>query len=184
MGSQIKEEEAPFSLSSYPAREPSNNHLHHGWKYDVFLSFRGEDIRKTFVDHLYSALHQRGIFTFKDDERLERGRSIAPELLKAIEVSRFAIVVFSKNYASSSWCLDELAKIMDCHNNNNNKYMAAQLTVIPIFYDIRPSDVRNQERYFGEMFLKHDSDKVQIWRQALRDASNLSGWDLKNIANG
>ncbi|KAM7460214.1 hypothetical protein LguiB_036408 [Lonicera macranthoides] len=183
MVSQIKEQ-PPFSSCSYSAGEPSNNHRRHGWKYDVFLSFRGEDIRKTFVDHLYSALHQRGIFTFKDDERLERGRSIAPELLKAIELSRFAIVVFSKNYASSSWCLDELAKIMDCHNNNNNKYMAAQFTVIPVFYDVQPSDVRKQEGHFGETFAKHDSDKVQIWRQALRDAANLSGWDLKNVANG
>ncbi|KAM7465505.1 hypothetical protein LguiB_013067 [Lonicera macranthoides] len=177
MVTQIKEEEPPSSSSS-------NNHLGHGWKYDVFLSFRGEDTRKTFVDHLYFALHQRGIFTFKDDERLERGRSIAPELLKAIEFSRFAIVVFSKDYASSSWCLDELAKIMDCYNNNNNKYTAAQLTVIPVFYDVLPSDVEKQEGHFGEMFLKHNSDKVPIWRQALRDAANLSGWDLKNVANG
>ncbi|KAM7461539.1 hypothetical protein LguiA_029660 [Lonicera macranthoides] len=184
MVTQIKEEEPPSSSSSYPAGDASNNHRPHGWKYDVFLSFRGEDTRKTFVDHLYYDLHQRGIFTFKDDERLERGRSIAPELLEAIELSRFAIVVFSKNYASSSWCLDELAKIMDCHNNNKNTYMAAQLTVIPIFYDVQPSDVRKQEGHFGEMFSKHDSDRVQIWRQALRDAANLSGWDLKNFANG
>ncbi|KAM7460204.1 hypothetical protein LguiB_036398 [Lonicera macranthoides] len=140
MGRKIKEEEPSFSSSSYPAGEPSNNHGRHGWKYDVFLSFRGKDIRKTFVDHLYSALHQRGIFTFKDNERLETGRSIAPELLEAIELSRFAIVVFSKNHASSSWCLDELAKIMDCHKNNNNTYMVAQLIVIPIFYDVQPSD--------------------------------------------
>ncbi|KAM7461548.1 hypothetical protein LguiA_029669 [Lonicera macranthoides] len=184
MVTQIKEEEPPSSSSSYPAGDPSNNHRPHGWKYDVFLSFHGEDTRKTFVDHLYYALHHRGIFTFKDDERLERGRSIAPELLQAIELSRFAIIVFSKNYASSSWCLDELAKIMDCLNNNNNKFMAAQLTVIPVFYDVQPSDVRKQEGHFGEMFSKHDSDRVQIWRQALRDTANLSGWDLKNVANG
>ncbi|KAM7465515.1 hypothetical protein LguiB_013077 [Lonicera macranthoides] len=62
--------------------------------------------------------------------------------------------------------------------------MAAQLTVIPIFYDVQPSDVRKQEGHFGEMFSKHDSDRVQIWRQALRDAANLSGFDLKNVANG
>ncbi|KAM7461535.1 hypothetical protein LguiA_029656 [Lonicera macranthoides] len=184
MVTQIKEDEPPSSSSSYPAGDPSNNHSPHGWKYDVFLSFHGEDTRKTFVDHLYYALHQRGIFTFKDDERLERGRSIAPELLQAIELSRFAIIVFSKNYASSSWCLDELAKIMDCHNNNNNKYMAAQFTVIPVFYDVQPSDVRKQEGHFGEMFSEHNSDRVQIWRQVLRDAANLSGWDLKNVANG
>ncbi|KAG5573864.1 hypothetical protein H5410_063630 [Solanum commersonii] len=70
-------------------------------KYDIFLSFRGEDTRRTFVSHLYKALEQRGIHTFKDDERLEAGQLISAELLKAIEEARFAVVIFSKSYASS-----------------------------------------------------------------------------------
>jgi len=75
-------------------------------KYDIFLSFRGEDTRRTFVSHLYKALELRGIYTFKDDERLEAGQSISAELLKAIEEARFAVVIFSKSYASSRWCLE------------------------------------------------------------------------------
>ncbi|KAJ9146026.1 hypothetical protein P3X46_028346 [Hevea brasiliensis] len=71
-------------------------------KYDVFLSFRGEDTRRSFTDHLYAALKQKGIIAFRDDPSLERGKEIAPELLKAIEESRFSIVIFSRNYASSS----------------------------------------------------------------------------------
>jgi hypothetical protein len=61
------------------------------WHYDVFLSFRGEDTRKNFTDHLYAALHQRGIIIFRDDLNLKRGKSIAPELLKAIEGSRILV---------------------------------------------------------------------------------------------
>ncbi|XP_068308670.1 disease resistance protein RPV1-like [Pyrus communis] len=76
--------------------------------YDVFLSFRGQDNRKNFTDHLYAAFDLKGIVTFRDDLKLGRGKSISPELLKAIEESRFAVVVFSRNYASSTWCLDEL----------------------------------------------------------------------------
>lgn len=91
----------PCTSSSVPKR---------AWTHDVFLSFRGEDTRNSFIDHLYKTLVQKGIQTFKDDEALYRGKSISPALLKAIEDSRFAVVVFSKNYASSSWCLDELAK--------------------------------------------------------------------------
>lgn len=37
------------------------------YKYDVFLSFRGKDSRNSFVSHLYFALKQKGILTFKDD---------------------------------------------------------------------------------------------------------------------
>ncbi|CAH1431541.1 unnamed protein product [Lactuca virosa] len=73
------------------------------WKYHVFLSFRGEDTRKTFVGHLYTALEQQGIYTYKDDETLPRGESIGPSLVMAIEESQIAIIIFSKNYADSSW---------------------------------------------------------------------------------
>ncbi|CAH1416313.1 unnamed protein product [Lactuca virosa] len=57
------------------------------FKYHVFLSFRGEDTRKTFVDHLYASLKQKGIHTFRDNEELEKGKRIE-ELFKAIEESR------------------------------------------------------------------------------------------------
>uniref|UniRef100_A0A7N2M198 ADP-ribosyl cyclase/cyclic ADP-ribose hydrolase n=1 Tax=Quercus lobata TaxID=97700 RepID=A0A7N2M198_QUELO len=76
------------------------------WKYDVFLSFRGEDTRNNFMDHLFNAFTEKGINAFKDDKKLEKGKSLSLELLKAIEESRFAIVILSKDYTSSTWCLD------------------------------------------------------------------------------
>ncbi|GKE22122.1 Toll/interleukin-1 receptor domain-containing protein [Tanacetum coccineum] len=59
------------------------------FNYDVFLSFRGKDTRKTFVDHLYSALDQRLIRTYKDDITLPRGESIDPVLLKELRMLYF-----------------------------------------------------------------------------------------------
>ena len=55
-----------------------------GQKYDVFLSFRGEDTRQKFTDHLCAALERKGIVPFKDDLQLEAGEEIATELSKAI----------------------------------------------------------------------------------------------------
>ena len=144
-------------------------------KYDVFLSFRGEDTRYNFTDHLCAALHRKSIFTFKDDERLERGTEISSELTKAIEESRFSIVIFSKDYASSTWCLEELAKIVEFMETNNNH------TVIPVFYNVDPSDVRKQKGEFKKAFDKHqqnpkiDGDKIQRWRAALERAANTVG---------
>ena len=86
-------------------------------KFDVFLSFRGEDTRLGFIGHLYKTLCQRGIKTFLDNN-LERGEEISIGLLKIIESSRISIIVFSQNYASSTWCLDELAKIVECKKND------------------------------------------------------------------
>jgi hypothetical protein len=38
------------------------------YKYDVFLSFRGEDTRNGFTSHLNGILRHKGITTFIDDE--------------------------------------------------------------------------------------------------------------------
>uniref|UniRef100_A0A5B7BEF0 ADP-ribosyl cyclase/cyclic ADP-ribose hydrolase n=1 Tax=Davidia involucrata TaxID=16924 RepID=A0A5B7BEF0_DAVIN len=153
------------------------------WSHDVFLSFRGEDTRKNFTDHLYTALVQAGIHTFRDDDELPRGKEISSELLKAIQESRISIIVFSKNYASSRWCLDELVKINECRK------IIGQL-VLPLFYNVDPSDVRKQTGSFAEAFARHEErflaemDRVEKWRTALTEVGNLSGWDLQNVANG
>ncbi|KAH0775549.1 hypothetical protein KY290_006960 [Solanum tuberosum] len=125
------------SSSSYA----SNSQYCPRWKYDVFLSFRGEDTRRNFTSHLYQSLDNRGIFTFLDDKRLENGDSISEELVKAIEESQVAIIIFSKNYATSRWCLNELVKIMECKTQYGQ-------TVIPVFYDVYPSHVQNQIESF------------------------------------
>ena len=149
------------------------------WKYDVFLSFRGEDTRKNFTDHLYATLKQKGIITFRDDKNLKRGESISPELLKAIEESMFAIVILSKNYASSTWCLDELVKIMECRKKMDQ-------TVLPIFYDVNPSEVRKQAGTYAQAFdeyekrFKDNMDKVHTWRATLTEVANLSGFPLQD----
>ncbi|XP_040364319.1 TMV resistance protein N-like [Rosa chinensis] len=147
------------------------------WKYDVFLSFRGEDTRKGFTDHLYTALDHQGITTFRDDPELHKGEAISPALFAAIEESRFALIVLSQNYASSTWCLDELVRILEC--------MKSRETVLPIFYDVDPSVVRKQTGSFKEAFIDHeerfkdDKEKVQRWRSALNEVAGFSGWNSK-----
>ncbi|CAL2275726.1 unnamed protein product [Prunus armeniaca] len=148
------------------------------WKYDVFLSFRGEDTRKGFTDHLYTALEHQGITTFREDLELQKGMAISPQILTAIEESRFALIVLSRNYASSTWCLDELVTILEC--------MEETKTVLPIFYDVDPSDVRKQTGTVAEAFIKHeerfvdDAKKVRKWRAAFKKIANLSGWNSKD----
>ncbi|KAJ9552401.1 hypothetical protein OSB04_016446 [Centaurea solstitialis] len=147
--------------------------------YDVFLSFRGEDTRRTFVDHLYHALKRECIETYKDDKSLERGKIISEELIQAIEDSRFHVIVFSKDYASSSWCLDELVKIMECQKTVTGH------TVYPIFYNVEPTQVRKQSGAFGEAFAKNEkAESGGKWREALVEATSFSGRELKTTADG
>ncbi|BFG40692.1 hypothetical protein CerSpe_269660 [Prunus speciosa] len=149
------------------------------WKHDAFLSFRGEDTRRGFISHLDRALaYWQAMSIFKDDRELEVGASISLELLTAIEESYLAIIVLSPNYASSTWCLDELSKILECMEDTKR--------ILPIFYDVDPSDVRNQKGSFAEAFTKHeerfsgDAEKLNRWRAALRNVANLAGLDSKN----
>ncbi|PRQ23473.1 putative TIR domain, P-loop containing nucleoside triphosphate hydrolase [Rosa chinensis] len=145
------------------------------WRHDVFLSFRGEDTRDNFTDHLHSNLVRRGINTFIDDD-LPRGEEISEALVRAIEGSKLSLIVFSKNYASSKWCLEELVRILECKRSKNQMVRA-------IFYKVDPSDVRHQRGTFGEALAKHErrfqddrTNKVLRWRKALSEAADLSGW--------
>lgn len=81
-------------------------------QHQVFINFRGEQLRHNFVSHLVEALRRNAINVFIDNQEL-RGEDISI-LLKRIEDSRIAIVVFSSRYTESRWCLREAVKIKDC----------------------------------------------------------------------
>lgn len=145
-------------------------------KYDVFLSFRGEDTRKNFTSHLYDALIRKKVETFMDDNELQKGDDISPSLIKAIEESDISIVIFSQDYASSKWCLNELIKILQCKNDMGQ-------IVIPVFYNIDPSHIRKQTESYQRAFAKHEQDMklnkdmLQKWKAALSVSANLVGFD-------
>ncbi|KAF3790110.1 TMV resistance protein [Nymphaea thermarum] len=144
---------------------------------DEGSSVRGEDTRKGFAGHLHEALHQRGIKTFIDEESLERGKNIKERIFSAIERSAVCIPILSPSYADSRWCLMELAKMVEFRKK-----------IIPIFYHVDPSDVRHQRGAFEAAFqsyqLRFDRSTVMEWRNALREAADISGYDLRNVANG
>ena len=145
-------------------------------EYEAFLSFRGGDTRNTFTDHLCHALVKKGIITFKDDKDLKMGDPISAKILDAIEKSRKAVIILSKNYASSTWCLEELAKIVEC--------MKSGLKVLPIFYHVEPSDVQYQRGIFEVAFAEHEKhceeNTVQKWRAAFTEVANLPGIHIKD----
>ncbi|PON46053.1 TIR-NBS-LRR-like protein [Trema orientale] len=157
-----------YSPASSPLPRPS------GKKYDVFLNFRGEDVRNGFLSYLHGALLQKGIDTYVD-ERIERGDVISEALFKAIDESLISVTIFSEKYASSWWCLEELARIIECNESNGQ-------IVIPVFYHVKTSVVRNQLKTYARAFAEHEKsykeDKLDKWRSALRKAGLKAGWSV------
>ncbi|RDX93755.1 TMV resistance protein N, partial [Mucuna pruriens] len=160
-------------MMSVVASSSNSSSMMSSKKYDVFLSFRGEDTRENFISHLHEALMQKKVETYID-YRLQKGDEISPELMKAIEDSHVSVVILSKNYASSKWCLEELSKILEYKKNQGQ-------IVIPVFYNIDPSHVRKHTGSYKKAFGKHKREaRLNKWKAALTEVANLAGWDSRN----
>jgi len=161
---------------------PSFSKSKHQRIHDVFINIRGEDTRRKFVSHLHYALSNAGVNTFFDEASLVKGMQLQ-ELMRAIEGSQIAIVVFSQSYTESTWCLDELEQIIKCHQTQGQ-------SVLPVFYEIDPSDVRHQKGDFGkslEEAAKKSYSGEQLeqalarWKRVLNKAAGITGWDVRNF---
>ncbi|XP_023643246.1 disease resistance protein RML1B-like [Capsella rubella] len=163
-----------MSLMASPSSFPSCN-----YKFNVFTSFHGPDVRKTLLSHMRKQFNYNGITMF-DDQGIERSATIAPSLEKAIRESRISIVILSTRYASSSWCLDELVEVLNCKK-------AMEHIVMTIFYGVEPFDVRNQAGEFGIAFSetceRNVDEERQKWSKALNEVGNIAGEDFLRWGN-
>ncbi|KAL3747065.1 hypothetical protein ACJRO7_015926 [Eucalyptus globulus] len=163
------------------SRASSSSTTPPGGDYEVFLSFRGKDTRKSFTDYLYTSLVDVGIQVFRDDNELRVGEEIGPELLRNISQSKISIPIISDGYASSKWCLRELAHMLKCKRNEGQ-------IVLPIFYKVDPSQVRHLIGRWEDAINAHkknlDKMIVQEWEEALKEVGSLKGWESEKVENG
>ncbi|XP_056171302.1 disease resistance protein L6-like isoform X2 [Syzygium oleosum] len=163
------------------AMEGGNSGIATGGNYDVFLSFRGPDTRNTFTDCLYVFMSKAGIRIFRDDEELWPGEKIS-EILRAVKSSQIYIPIFSKNYASSRWCLRELT----CMVKSYDQFPGKQ--ILPIFYDVDPRDVKLETEQYKSALTKHEEElgcsEVNPWKEALTTVARIKGWHLKDQRQG
>ena len=99
--------------------------------------------------------------------------------LKAIKRSKLSIIIFSRNYVDSRWCLLELENIIEC-------YKTKCQVVVPVFFDVDPEDVLNETGIIGKAFqdllnrISVGEDKVLSWRDALREVGGILGFVVKD----
>ncbi|KAL3730480.1 hypothetical protein ACJRO7_027485 [Eucalyptus globulus] len=158
-----------------------------GGEYQVFLSFRGPDTRLPFTNILHQALVDAGIRVFIDDVGLQPGEKIS-NLLQVIDNCKFYIPIFSKDYASSHWCLDKLAKMVE--NTSKHKEDGKEKVILPIFYDVKPKDVKlqtplykdvisNLEQEMEDREHKFSSENIKTWRESLVEVGGIKGWEVE-----
>ncbi|KAK4756993.1 hypothetical protein SAY87_007120 [Trapa incisa] len=142
--------------------------------YEVYLSFRGIDIRQGFADILYEHMDRAGIRVFRDEDELAIGDKM-DKILLAINNSHICVPIFSKTFAQSNWCLDEVRKMVELRRD-----------VVPIFYDVTPDDVALKTPVYKGFMAEHESvygkDQVNDWGAALGAIAKLKGRDLGNTS--
>ncbi|WCJ30643.1 Disease resistance protein (TIR-NBS-LRR class) family [Euphorbia peplus] len=142
--------------------------------HDVFLSFRGSDVRKGYIGHLYAALCREGIRTFLDEHKIEYGQRIGPSCIKGILESRLVLVILSKDYATSPWCLEELNHIVKCKELGD---------VWCVYYGVDRFDVENVSGSYGDAIAEHERSCgghfVEMCKADLRKVGSLKGPDLQ-----
>ncbi|KAL7617854.1 hypothetical protein Lser_V15G03001 [Lactuca serriola] len=141
------------------------------------------DTQYGFTDHLHKALLDANISVFLDNEEIETGEDLKRELQSAIKESRASIIVLSKNYANSSWCLYELALILE-------QRMSCNHIVVLIFYHVEPTHIKTQESTFEVAMAEHKhkmgeeinankrsqwGQKIDRWIQALTEVAHIKG---------
>ncbi|WCJ30634.1 Disease resistance protein (TIR-NBS-LRR class) family [Euphorbia peplus] len=140
---------------------------------DVFLSFSGNDVHTGFTGHLYAALCRSGFNTFAADDEFGEAS------LRIIQSCKFALLVLSKDYAASSYCLEELVQILRLMKPGN---------IWPIFYDVDPSHVEEVKGSYAEAFLEHEksfsNQVIEEWKNALQQLSYLKGLHLQKHLDG
>ncbi|KAM7481206.1 hypothetical protein LguiB_005789 [Lonicera macranthoides] len=149
------------------------------YSYDIFISLSQVDRNST--DWVYKALVESGLRIFRDGDPIEGSEDIEFDLQKAIERSKFCVVVLSKSYASSKWCLDQLAMMVECKRN----------AILPLFCDEKGRIIEGFARFEDQLKSKTGcrrrenlTDKIQGWSDALSFASDLPGFVLQNQADG
>jgi len=165
--------------SSIPSMQFASSSSKLPWMYDVLINFSEEDIERKFVSHLDSALSAVGFTTFLHHQNTVESTHTQEPILN---LCRVAIVVFTKSYSKSAWCLHQLQQIIHWQETYCRH-------VLPVYYEIQPSEVRFQTGDFWKAFKataqqtfsgQQLEDGMSRWSHALTKATNLFGWDESN----
>ncbi|KAG6664609.1 hypothetical protein CIPAW_02G105300 [Carya illinoinensis] len=130
--------------------------------HDVFISHRGPDTRRNIAGLLHDYLLKRGLRPFIDYRNLKAGEKLSEKIDTAIRECKVGVVVFSRRYCESYYCLHELALLLELPK-----------IVIPIFYNVNPSQLWVGHISNGTCVL--DQIELERFSRALEKAKTIVG---------
>ncbi|GLJ34288.1 hypothetical protein SUGI_0689080 [Cryptomeria japonica] len=145
--------------------------------YRVFINHRGPDVKETLATTIYHSLQHTGLNVFFDKTEFQPGQKLLPTIKEAIRTASVHIAIFSPRYAESPWCLEELCLMLGSGGK-----------IIPVFYRVSPSDLvglKYGKGIYVSAFNKGKfkvfyADRLQEWKEALEEVSNISGLELNS----
>ncbi|KAK3127419.1 hypothetical protein QOZ80_7AG0573030 [Eleusine coracana subsp. coracana] len=143
-------------------------------RYDVFINHRGVDTKRNVARLLYDRIeHLSGgrVRSFLDNMSMRPGDRLEERIDEAIRECGVAVAIFSKRYCDSEFCLHELAQLVE-----------ARKTIIPIFYDIKPSELILPEAVVDSK--EHLPRDIERFRFALRQAKYTVGLTYDSATTG
>ncbi|CAN0905399.1 Disease resistance protein L6 [Linum grandiflorum] len=134
----------------------------------------------SFLNGLMSATASTCSF-LKRRGRAAEGGNHRPISNPSYYESKVYIPILTQNYASSKWCLQELAKMVDCWKSGGGA--KGQHIILPVFFFIDPRDVRHPDsssykEAFEQLSLKHDPETILEWKEALQEVGKMKGWHV------
>ncbi|KAL0644758.1 hypothetical protein Bca4012_043048 [Brassica carinata] len=133
-------------------------------QHQVFINYRGDELRKSFLGFVVKAMREAKINVFTDEVEV-KGRDLQ-NLFRKIEESRVAVAILSERYTESSWCLDELVKMKEQMDQD-------KLVVIPIFYRLDATNCKRLVGTSGDNFrnlereYRSEPERIKNWKEAL-----------------
>ncbi|KAG0607358.1 hypothetical protein M758_8G022100 [Ceratodon purpureus] len=144
-------------------------------QYDVFINHRGPDVKKTFVAHLNAALRRNGFRPFLDAKDIGQRRHVFKSIDKALKGASVHVAVFSKRYAESKYCLNELCDML-----------RSGQVILPVFYGVNAEDLRWIEngplkKGFEKHVKRGRTEEIEKWKEALRKVADYRGFRLDEV---
>ena len=142
--------------------------------YDFFISYASENVE--IAQALDSALAARGYRVWRDRGQITVGDSITSRINEGLAVSRFAIVIFSKEYFSKNWTRAELNALLAHEIDKGLKI------ILGVRIELEHQDVADHLPLLGDRFTVAFNENIDQIVGEIELATNPSRTESSAIA--